>query len=135
MALQALAVYASHEGLGDVAADVRLSSSGWEHAFHLTDRNRLVQQIVSVPSLPGDIKISSAGSGCVLVQATTRYSAFGGPEKRGMRLTVEERPLDAHGCDRQTIRVCVAHSGPGNASSMALLQVSMLSGFEPGKNA
>ncbi|CAG0899489.1 unnamed protein product, partial [Darwinula stevensoni] len=131
MVLQSLVLYASHVGLGEVAMDIQLSSSGWEHAFHLTNANRLVQQMTSIASLPHHLQISSFGSGCTLIQATLRYSVFREPKKQGMRLSVEEKLGDAQECDRRNIHVCAMYSGPANASDMAMLQVSMLSVKNP----
>ncbi|CAG0898545.1 unnamed protein product [Darwinula stevensoni] len=135
MALQALARYATHVGLGDVDMNIQLSSRDWEHTFHLTDENRLVQQMTPVPSVPSEFQISSSGSGCALVQATLRYSVFGEPKKRGMGLIVADTSDDALKCDKRVIQACVMYSGPANTSNMALLQVSMVSGFKPEENA
>ncbi|CAG0894419.1 unnamed protein product [Darwinula stevensoni] len=75
MALQALARYSAHVGLGTVNMDVLLSnSSGWEHAFSLSNSNRLVQQMISIPTLPSEITINAAGDGCALVQAGCQIS-------------------------------------------------------------
>ena len=69
MALQALARYSSHVGLGKVNMDILLSnSSGWDHIFSLSNNNRLVQQMVSVPSLPSELTMTPVGEGCALIQ-------------------------------------------------------------------
>ncbi|CAG0895775.1 unnamed protein product [Darwinula stevensoni] len=125
-ALHALTQYASQVGLRDVAMDIHLSSSGWEHAFSLTDESRLVEQTISTPSLPFKFHISSA---------SLTYSVLGAPKSHGMQLNVTEKPNDDNGCYRRTIRACATYYGPTNTSNMALLQVSMISGFKPDENA
>lgn len=68
VALQALAVYETHQHQGPTDVVVKVTSVGLLHTFSITESNKLLQQRVTLPNLPTSVSINMEGRGCALLQ-------------------------------------------------------------------
>jgi len=127
--LQALARYAGEIYSGEYNLQIAASAPEFDTTFSVTDENQLVLQRTQLPTAPIDLDVSAAGSGCALFQVSAKYNI---PEERdeptfGLKVDIED---DKTFTCQHTMRVCGSFTGEGG-SNMALIDVTMPSGFEP----
>lgn len=68
VALQALALYESHQHQGPLSVTASVTATGLTHSFSVTDDNKLLQQLVPLPTLPTNVTIGMEGQGCAVLQ-------------------------------------------------------------------
>uniref|UniRef100_A0A8C8S640 Ovostatin n=1 Tax=Pelusios castaneus TaxID=367368 RepID=A0A8C8S640_9SAUR len=74
VALQALALYGYLTFSKDNQNTVEISSRNLQKVFRVDNRNRLLLQQVSLPSLPGNYSVQVEGSGCVYLLSHFSYT-------------------------------------------------------------
>ncbi|XP_007055680.2 alpha-2-macroglobulin-like protein 1 [Chelonia mydas] len=138
VALQALARYAAltyHEAEG-VKVTVK-SKEGSQQEFHVDKNNQLVLQQASLQQVPGEYVVQAVGNGCVYVQTTLRYNVPPPESKATFVLDVKTAPEECNHAARKyfDLNVQVSYIGDRESSNMALIEVTMLSGFVPVKKS
>ncbi|KAG6924828.1 alpha-2-macroglobulin like 1, partial [Chelydra serpentina] len=138
VALQALARYAAltyHEAEG-VTVTVN-STEGSQQEFHVDKKNQLVLQQKSLHQVPGEYVVQAVGNGCVYVQMTLRYNVPPPESKETFVLDVKTAPDECNHAARKgfDLHVQVSYVGDREISNMALIEVTMLSGFVPVKKS
>ncbi|KAJ6658340.1 hypothetical protein lerEdw1_020612 [Lerista edwardsae] len=139
VALQALSRYAAltYREIESLTALVT-SSQGFRHEFHVDKQNRLVLQQASLPNVPGQYKVEVSGSGCVYLQGILRYNRLPQEDKEKVfALEVETTPKECNQTSQKhfDITLQVSYIGPRQTSNMALIEVTLLSGFIPVKTS
>lgn len=71
VALQALATFESYQHQGPLMVTASVTAEGLTHSFNVNDDNSLLQQLVSLPTLPTNVTLSMEGEGCAILQVTT----------------------------------------------------------------
>eukprot|EP00112_Aurelia_sp_Birch-Aquarium-sp1_P000397 Seg1036.8 transcript_id=Seg1036.8/GoldUCD/mRNA.D3Y31 product="alpha-2-macroglobulin-like protein 1" protein_id=Seg1036.8/GoldUCD/D3Y31 len=128
VALQALAIYGGLIYQKGTNLKVNIQASQINHTFIVNDENKLVLQRLDTPDAPTKVKIESSGKGCALLQANVKYNI---PVVREVPKFYLDLKLKQTGSKcRHEVKVCASYSGKG-ASNMALIDVKMVSGFEP----
>ncbi|KAM5193804.1 C3 and PZP-like alpha-2-macroglobulin domain-containing protein 8 [Mantella aurantiaca] len=155
VALQALAEYAILSYIGGVNLTVSLASTNldYQETFELHRLNKKILQKAVIPTIPTGLFVSAKGEGCCLMQIDVHYNVPDPVTKPAFQLLVHlkepraernrrqaglrERTLPddddpgSHQDHREykvTLEACTRwlHSG---ASNMAVLELSLLSGF------
>lgn len=70
VALQALALYETHLYQGPLNVVATVTASGLAHPFTVTDDNKLLQQLVKLPTVPTKVSITMEGQGCAVLQVS-----------------------------------------------------------------
>ncbi|CAM2097443.1 unnamed protein product [Caretta caretta] len=138
VALQALARYAAltyHEAEG-VKVMVK-SKEGSQQEFHVDKNNQLVLQQASLQQVPGEYVVQAVGNGCVYVQTTLHYNVPPPESKATFVLNVKTAPEECNHAARKyfDLNVQVSYVGDRESSNIALIEVTMLSGFVPLKKS
>ncbi|XP_044834940.1 ovostatin-like [Mauremys mutica] len=134
VALQALAQYGSLTFSKDGKNTVEISSKELpKKVFQVDNRNRLLLQQVSLPSLPGNYNVEVKGSGCVYLQTTLRYNIYLPQKASGFSLSVETVNDSCAGSflPKFDLVLSASYAGKRSISNMAIIDVKMLSGFVP----
>lgn len=73
VALQALATYESHQHQGPLQVTATVTAEGLTHSFTVNDNNKLLQQLVPLPTLPTNVTLGMEGEGCAVLQVTVPH--------------------------------------------------------------
>ncbi|CAM4441061.1 unnamed protein product [Caretta caretta] len=134
VALQALAQYGYLTFSKDGQNTVDISSKELlNKVFQVHNRNRLLLQQVSLPSLPGNYSVEVKGNGCVYLQTTLRYNIYLPQKASGFSLSVETVNASCAGSflPKFDLVLSASYAGKRSTSNMAIIDVKMLSGFVP----
>nr|AJE25828.1 alpha-2-macroglobulin [Macrobrachium rosenbergii] len=133
VALQALAVFEAHQDKGATNLVVTVDGDGLEHAFLIDDSNKLLQQMVRIPSFPNSVILSMEGEGCALAQAVLRYNVPEPSPSEAFELEVETDTAPDSKCVTKRIKTCASYQRPDLKSNMAVIEVNLVSGYIPDK--
>ncbi|XP_067933198.1 alpha-2-macroglobulin-like protein 1 [Watersipora subatra] len=132
--LQALAKYASYLYTDelDIAVSVRFNDSLIPFTTFLVQaENSLVQQSETMSRL-APISVMSTGVGCFLFQAHVKYNVFADLlRKSAFSISIDDfaSDLSNNPCKRRKLNICTRYEGSGLSTNMAVIKVSMVSGW------
>ncbi|XP_018112272.1 C3 and PZP-like alpha-2-macroglobulin domain-containing protein 8 [Xenopus laevis] len=157
VALQALAEYAILSYVGGVNLTISLASTNldYQETFELHRLNKKILQTARIPSIPTGLFVSAKGEGCCLMQIDVHYNVPDPVAKPAFQLMIylKEPKLSRkrrHAGHQETHRAFPDDDDPGShqdhqeykitleactrwlhagASNMAVLELSLLSGF------
>ncbi|XP_078507522.1 ovostatin-like [Lissotriton helveticus] len=101
--------------------------------FTVNPSNNMVLQQTDVLPLPGSYKIDVSGNGCVYCQTTVKYNVKPENMKQTFSVDVQISPATCENGDAKKIdiNITMSYTGKNNASNMVLVDVQLLSGFQP----
>nr|AEC50080.1 alpha-2-macroglobulin [Pacifastacus leniusculus] len=134
VALQALALYETHLYQGPLSVVATVTATGLTHPFTVTDDNKLLQQLVKVPTLPTNVSITMDGQGCAVLQAVLRYNIPEAEASDAFDMTVNTNTVPDDKCLTKRITVCASYRLPDGKSNMAVIEVNLVSGYIPEKD-
>ncbi|PKU32004.1 alpha-2-macroglobulin-like protein 1 [Limosa lapponica baueri] len=132
VALQALAKYAARTFSTSGQALVRVKSQrGFEKSFQVTRQKRLLVQQAALTEVPGQLLVQVHGSSCVFTQTVLRYHEP--PRRTAVTFTLRVN-TELTNCSQAntrvfTVRILASYIGSRVTSNMAIVEVSLLSGF------
>ncbi|XP_029435352.1 alpha-2-macroglobulin-like [Rhinatrema bivittatum] len=131
VAIKSLTKYATYTFTKDGNNEVRiLYNNNVEHTLQAADSNRLVVQRRDLKHIPGDYAAEVSGNGCVLLQATVRYNIKLASNKPSFQLSVTSPdPCTDLSRKKFELHVNLSYTGFHNASNMAIVDVTLLSGY------
>ncbi|XP_066270898.1 C3 and PZP-like alpha-2-macroglobulin domain-containing protein 8 [Branchiostoma lanceolatum] len=154
VALQSLSEYAILAYIGGVNLNISLASTNldFNKFFSLDSENHEVLQTAEIPSIPTRLFVSATGEGCGLMQIDVTYNIPDPSAQPTFHLDIKTSEKLRHngrasqgrskrsendvsnvitnpGDYKVTIEACARWLPPG-ASNMAVLEVSLLTGFE-----
>ncbi|XP_071955990.1 pregnancy zone protein-like [Antedon mediterranea] len=135
IALKALSYFAEVLYGGETTEMTIKASSlagGEEQVFQIDASNRLLLQRMDIEKAPTTVEIEATGSGCALVQIQSLYNIYEKPTvaKEPFTIDVESwSPIEKLGCAKQTMKITVSYNGDDGASSMAIVEVKLISGY------
>lgn len=134
VALQAMAVYESNlnQGVLDVVATVK--TADLSHSFKVEESNKLVQQQVSIPSLPATVSLGMTGEGCTLMQAVLRYNIPEPEPSDAFSVNVNTQTVRDKNCVTKQVTACASYLLEDAKSNMAVIEVNLISGYIPEKS-
>ncbi|XP_057308923.1 pregnancy zone protein-like isoform X2 [Hydractinia symbiolongicarpus] len=125
--LQALSQYSA--GAISNLTIMATTPTGFSKEFKVRNDNKLLLQRAVLLNVPTNISIQATGDGCTLVQANVKYNIPVPKEKPSFYLDITVEELKTINCEHK-IKVCGSYMKSGK-SNMALIDVNMVSGFEP----
>ncbi|XP_021250470.1 ovostatin [Numida meleagris] len=138
IALQALAAYGEATYNSVTQNVIKITSkNNLEKVFTVNNENRLLQQQIPLPEVPGKYSLTVNGTGCVLIQTALRYNIPLPEGAFGFSLSVQTSnascPQDQPG--KFDILLISSYTGKRSSSNMVVIDVKMLSGFVPVKSS
>nr|XP_045625235.1 murinoglobulin-2-like isoform X1 [Procambarus clarkii] len=134
VALQALALYETHFYQGALKVVATVTATGLTHPFTVTDDNKLLQQLVKLPTLPTPVSVTMDGQGCAVLQAVLRYNIPEAEASDAFDMTVNTITVPDNKCITKRITVCASYRLPDGKSNMAVIDVDLISGYIPEKD-
>ncbi|XP_050717838.1 alpha-2-macroglobulin-like isoform X1 [Eriocheir sinensis] len=133
VALQALATYESYQHQGPLSLTATVTAEGLTHSFSINDNNKLLQQLVTLPTLPTNVTLDMQGEGCAVMQAVLRYNIPTPEPSDAFDLTVNTNTAPDRQCVTKRITACASYRLPDNSSNMVVIEVDLISGYIPEK--
>ncbi|XP_050717837.1 pregnancy zone protein-like isoform X3 [Eriocheir sinensis] len=133
VALQALATFESYQHQGPLSVTATVTAEGLTHSFSINDNNKLLQQLVTLPTLPTNVTLGMEGEGCAVMQAVLRYNIPTPEPSDAFDLTVNTNTAPDHQCVTKRITACASYRLPDNSSNMVVIEVDLISGYIPEK--
>ncbi|XP_071524048.1 murinoglobulin-2-like isoform X2 [Panulirus ornatus] len=133
VALQAMAVYESHLYQGPLNVVATVTATGLTHPFTITDDNKLLQQLVTLPTLPTSVYLNMEGQGCAVLQAVLRYNIHEPEVSNAFYLGVTTVTVPDERCVTKRITVCTNYRLADGESNMAVIEVDLITGYVPMK--
>ncbi|KAK9737499.1 Macroglobulin domain MG3 [Popillia japonica] len=135
VALDALSRYASLIYNEQTQVNITASSQSQTEIITILKNDHMKMKQIDFEDIPAKIKIIANGEGCVLAQAVMTYNSYNFNSTEEFRLAVDVEPVSTiDKCSVAIISPCVAYTGPGH-SNMAVLEVTMPSGYEPDRDS
>ncbi|XP_044739302.1 pregnancy zone protein-like isoform X4 [Chrysoperla carnea] len=131
LALEALAKYAtSLQTDKDTNLNITVAAASLSDSIKIDESDKLVLKEVMLPSLPTSVALETSGDGCVLLQNTLKYNVHSVEESDAFGIDIH---IDtAHSsCEVQDIKICTWYKFSSDISNMAVLEINMVSGYEP----
>ncbi|XP_066921586.1 alpha-2-macroglobulin-like isoform X2 [Clytia hemisphaerica] len=133
--LQALAQYSASTFNGNFDMSIKTQSNkqsgGTDLDVSITKTNRLVLQKFHLQeSLPVNLTVTATGQGCALAQANVKYNEPQPGKEESFKLKVNVKKDENSLTCRHQMKICGSYTGTGK-SNMALIDINMVSGFEP----
>ncbi|XP_042230883.1 alpha-1-macroglobulin-like [Homarus americanus] len=132
VALQALATFESKQDVATKDLVVTVEAGGLEHNFLINEDNKLLQQMVNLPTLPTNVILDMAGEGCAIVQAVLRYNIPDASPSEAFNLNVNTAAEPE--CKRKRIEACASYQLPDNTTNMGVIEINLVSGYIPEKS-
>uniref|UniRef100_A0A669QE22 Uncharacterized protein n=1 Tax=Phasianus colchicus TaxID=9054 RepID=A0A669QE22_PHACC len=138
VALQALAQYGYLTFSKESSNTIKVNFMGIPNkAFQVNDNNRFLLQQTSLPIVPGNYSVEVDGTGCVYMQTTLRYNIHLPKKAAGFFLSVESANVSctSNFPPKFDLVFTASYTGNRNVSNMAIVDVKMLSGFNPDRSS
>ncbi|XP_071524073.1 alpha-1-inhibitor 3-like [Panulirus ornatus] len=133
VALQAMASFESHLYQGDLDMAFQVKASGLDHTFSVDESNKLLTQLIPLPTLPTTLNLDITGQGCAVFQSVLRYNIPEPEPSDAFTLTVNTKTEQDKACVTKRISACVSYLLPDGKSNMAVIEVNLVSGYIPEK--
>ncbi|XP_077114609.1 alpha-2-macroglobulin-like protein 1 [Ranitomeya variabilis] len=139
IALQALAQYAKaiYRKKGDSTITIR-SKSGFAQDIHVDKSNSLSVQKVDLPEIPGEYSVSAKGEGFVYLQSHLHCNVLPEESEKGyFSFNVSTEPSHWTYASKKefNVHVDVRYLGKRENTNMALIIVTMVSGYVPDRES
>ncbi|KAK4885470.1 hypothetical protein RN001_001741 [Aquatica leii] len=132
VALDAITKYAIliYSSATDLQVNLTVGKKEYEIIINANDRLKTKEQIVK--ELPNNVSLTIEGKGCVLVQSLLEYNLYQVTNSEAFKLAVDVDSIsNVDQCAVAMVSTCVSYTGPGLHSNMAILEITMPSGYEP----
>jgi len=132
VALQALSLYSQRVSRVVQNLDINFEIERNEKLFTagINERNALlVREEKIVQDLPLSLSVSTTGTGCALVQTVLRYNTPRVMATDGFSLQVRTSNMKS-AKDLPSLEVCTAYTGSRQNTSMVLLELELVTGWE-----
>lgn len=132
VALNAITKYALLVRTKDANLRVNITADNEEYEVTINAKDRLKTKQQIIKELPNNVDVMIEGKGCVLVQAHVHYNLDHVTSSEAFKLAVDVDPVSTTDqCSVAMVSPCISYTGPGLHSNMAILEVTMPSGYEP----
>merc|ERR1712004_251752 len=134
IALQALAEYSLKISEEETSLEIEFDHGDTdddELDFEVTEDNKLLLQMQKLTLDPtksaSKVSVEVEGSGCFMVQSILRYNVKASPDATSFDLTMSQ--------DAEKVNFCASYTGTKEKTNMVVIEIELLSGFVPTKEA
>ncbi|EEB14275.1 Ovostatin precursor, putative [Pediculus humanus corporis] len=115
---------------------VNVSASDKRYSFNISHPNKMLQQKVRLPPFVTDIHFESSGKGCALVKTSLRYYVKKGKPNDDLKIQLRIHSVsDLDSYSIAKFHICVRYKSGKEKINMAVLEVSMVSGYYPDRSS
>ncbi|XP_075071630.1 alpha-2-macroglobulin-like protein 1 [Mixophyes fleayi] len=133
VAIQALAKYTKVTFIPESSLSVTVSAGQVSlKQFTVGKTNRLLLQTAQLPNIPGEYTLRITGTGCVYIQSVVKYNEL--PVAKPAAFSISAKINCGDDTTATTLVISASYIGSRTASNMVLIEVEMLSGFQPSEN-
>merc|ERR1712062_232744 len=136
IALQALAEYSLKISEEETSLEIEFEHDDTdddELNFEVTEDNKLLLQMQKLTLDPtksaSKVSVEVEGSGCFMVQSILRYNVKSSPDATSFDLTISQDQAD------DKVNFCASYTGTKEKTNMVVIEIELLSGFVPSKDA
>nr|XP_012137840.1 PREDICTED: alpha-2-macroglobulin-like [Megachile rotundata] len=130
LASQAITAYAVFGGRPTTQLSVLVITDDLDRPCKLDEETSLIPEYVDLPKTPSSVDVSVHGDGCAVAQVNVKYSILPRPSQ-SFDLSVTVNPIVPDKCDILELQACTRYKGSDGYTNMAILEVSMLTGYVP----
>jgi len=130
IALQALAEYSVKVSEEDTELSIDFTHDTDNVNFEVTEDNKLLLQMEKLTldaSKSNPVLVDVNGPGCFMVQSILRYNVKTSPDQTSFDFTLNQ--------EDEKIKFCASYTGTKAKTNMVVIEIELLSGFEPTKMA
>ncbi|XP_038129376.1 alpha-2-macroglobulin-like isoform X2 [Cyprinodon tularosa] len=131
VALQALALYSGLVFSPQGSSTVTVHSPSDQLVFNVNPDNKLLYQEKILQDVAGKYSLEVKGTACATVQISQHYNIPPPPDATTMSVEVLPEYDSSHRPPRVNLKLLSRYSGSENFTNMVILDISLLSGFEP----
>ncbi|XP_075071566.1 alpha-2-macroglobulin-like protein 1 [Mixophyes fleayi] len=133
VAIQALAKYTRITFVPESILSVTVSAGQVSlKQFAVDKTNRLLFQTAQLPNIPGEYTLRITGTGCVYIQIVLKYNEM--PVGNLAAFSISAKIENCGEDSAQRLVITASYIGSRTLSNMVLIEVEMLSGFQPSDN-
>ena len=136
IALQALAEYSLKISEEETSLEIEFEHDDTDDDdldFEVTEDNKLLLQMQKLTLDPtksaSKVSVEVEGSGCFMVQSILRYNVKSSPDATSFDLTISQDQAD------DKVNFCASYTGTKEKTNMVVIEIELLSGFVPTKDA
>ena len=135
IALQALAEYSLKISEEETSLEIEFEHDDTDDEldFEVTEDNKLLLQMQKLTLDPtksaSKVSVEVEGSGCFMVQSILRYNVKSSPDATSFDLTISQDQAD------DKVNFCASYTGTKEKTNMVVIEIELLSGFVPTKDA
>jgi CD109 antigen len=131
VALDALTRYSYFVNSKKINMNITISAVDQKHTYEMNNDDRLKSKKIILKRADNSVKIKVKGDGCILAQTHVAYFVKHIHSNEAFKLEMEISPVsNVDKCSITTLSPCFTYNGPDLQSNMAILEVSLPSGYE-----
>lgn len=132
VALDALSRYAAKVKSKSASVNVEITADGDIYAVQVQSTDKLSNKELNFDGgVPKNVKVSVKGKGCILAQVLSTFHLEHLMNSEAFKLGVDVNPVSTiDKCSIAILSPCISYSGSDLHSNMAVLEVTMPSGYE-----
>ncbi|XP_076385464.1 alpha-2-macroglobulin-P-like [Megachile rotundata] len=134
LALQALTTYAVLGGSKSVNLNISVKAGQLERSYKLKNDTAMTPLVVRFPDKPPSVNLLVQGYGCAVAQINVKYNILPQPSQH-FDVSVTVRSVVAGKCNILEFTPCARYKGSDGYTNMAILEVSMLTGYMPDRDS
>nr|BAR45611.1 alpha-2-macroglobulin [Scolopendra japonica] len=137
LALQALSEFAGKFQSNELEIEISVEAGKLNHVFEVNNENKLVQQIIKIPEVPTVVDFIALGKGCSILQTVLKYNVehTEGSDAFNLDIRSENIGTTSAACKRHRLEICARYLLEDEFSNMIVIEIKMVSGFEPDKKS
>ncbi|KAL3287814.1 hypothetical protein HHI36_002274 [Cryptolaemus montrouzieri] len=130
VSLDALSKYSIAIASRKVNLNIQVGAERQRLNYQIHNEDRLKTKKITLKAVDNEINVRIRGEGCLLVQTVLSYYLKNVPRSESFKVALEVSPVSTVAkCSIATISPCVSYSGPDAHSNMAVLDVTLPSGY------
>ncbi|XP_044745841.1 pregnancy zone protein-like [Coccinella septempunctata] len=130
VALDALSKYSIAISSRKINLDIQVQAERQNLNYQIQDDDRLKTKKITLKATDNEINVRIRGEGCLLVQSVLSYYLRNVPKSESFKIALEVLPVSTvDKCSIATLSPCISYSGPDVHSNMAVLDVTLPSGY------
>ncbi|CAG9820997.1 unnamed protein product [Phaedon cochleariae] len=131
VALDALSRYSRLIQTNNLNMRIHIETEYGEQNLTITNSDSLKSKRITLKPTTGELDVNVYGNGCVLVQITQSYYLRQIARSEAFKLAVDVSPVSTiDQCSVTSLSPCLAYTGPDKVSNMAVMEISLPSGYQ-----
>ncbi|XP_049817832.1 murinoglobulin-2-like isoform X2 [Aethina tumida] len=128
--LDALTKYAALINENKLDLKIKVSAKNQHYKFSIQSEEKIKSKRVPLRATDNEILVEISGKGCILAQVVSSYYLKHAKKSEAFKLHLDIAPVsNVDPCSITSLSPCLAYMGPDTQSNMAVLEVTLPSGY------